>query len=215
MANNTLNELQKEFLERFFAHENRFFLTGRAALVGFYLNHRQTEDIELFTLEDEMTRGFALVNEVAREMRADVESLQTSPDFRRLLLRRGDSAIVVDLVHEYVYQIDRDKRIVNGIRLDTPEEILANKFCALLSRSEIRDLVDIHALEMAGYSIDSAIDAAAKKIRVSRLRSWLGCLAKIRFGEDLVPPGDVSRTDLQNYLKELLVKLSRKAFPVN
>ncbi len=213
MANNTLNELQKEFLERFFAHENRFFLTGGAALVGFYLYHRQTEDIDLFTLEDEIERGFALVNEVAREMGADIESLQTSPDFRRLLLRRGDSAIVVDLVHEYVFQVDRAKRVVNGILLDTPEEILANKLCALLSRSEIRDLVDVRALDMAGYSVDSAIDAAAKKDSGFTPAQLAWVLSEIRFGEDLVPPGGATGTDLQNYLNELQAKLSRMAFP--
>ncbi len=214
MANNTLNELQKEFLERFFAHENRFYLTGGAALVGYYLHHRQTEDVDLFTLENDIESGFALANQVAREMGAETESLQTSPDFRRLLLRRGESAIVVDFLHEYVFQIDRAKRVVNGIRLDTPDEILANKLCALLSRSEIRDLVDVRALEMAGYSVDSAIDAAAKKDSGFTPAQLAWVLSEIRFGEDLVPPGDVSRTALQNYLKELLAKLLRMAFPV-
>jgi len=215
LANITLNELQKEFLVKFFAHENRFFLTGGAALAGFYLNHRQTEDVDLFTLEDEIESGFSLVNEVAREMGADVESLQTSPDFRRLLLRRGESAIVVDLVHEYVYQIDRAKQVVNGIRLDTPEEILANKFCALLSRSEVRDLVDVRALEKAGYSIDAAIDDAGKKDSGFTPAQLAWVLSEIRFGEDLMPPGNISRSELQAYLNDLLKRLSRMAFPDN
>lgn len=213
MSNITLNELQKEFLERFFAHENRFFLTGGAALVGFYLNHRQTEDIDLFTLEDEVERGFALVNEVAREMGADVESLQTSPDFRRLLLTRGGSAIIVDLVHEYVYQLDQDKRIVRGIRLDSPEEILANKLCALLSRSEVRGLVDVRALELAGNSIELALDAAAKKDSGLTPAQLAWVLSEVTFGDDLVPPGNVSRIELQDYLNDLLTRLSRMAFP--
>ena len=215
MTNITLNELQTEFLEKFFKHDSQFFLTGGAALVGFYLNHRQTEDVDLFTLEDEIELGFALVNEVAREMGADVESIQTTPDFRRLLLARGESAIVVDLVHEYVYQIDRNKRVINGIRLDTPEEILANKLCALLSRSEVRDLVDVRALETAGHTIDSAIDAAAKKDSGFTPAQLAWVLSDIRFGEDLVPPGDISRTDLQNYSNELQARLLRMAFPNN
>lgn len=213
MANVTLNELQKEFLERFFKHDSRFFLTGGAALVGFYLHHRQTDDVDLFTLENEIERGFRLVNEVAREMGASVESLQTSPDFRRLLLLRGERAIVVDLVHEYVYQIDRDKSVINGIRLDTPEEILANKLCALLSRSEIRDLVDVRALEIAGNSIESALDAAAQKDTGFTPAQLAWVLSEIRFGNDLIPPGDVTRIELQDYLKDLLTRLSRLAFP--
>lgn len=213
MTNSTLNELQKEFLERFFARDNRFFLTGGAALVGYYLHHRNTEDLDLFTLEDEIERGFATVNEVAREMGGEVEAIQTSPDFRRLLLRRNESAIVIDLVHEYVYQIDREKRTIGAIRIDTPDEILANKLCALLSRSEVRDLVDVRALELAGNSIESALDAAAKKDTGFTPAQLAWVLSEVRFGDDLLPPGKVSRNELQDYLDGLLTRLSRIAFP--
>jgi predicted nucleotidyltransferase component of viral defense system len=55
-----------------------------------------------------------------------------------------------------VPQISPDKPILHGIRVDPPEEIFANKLCALLSRAEIRDLVDVCALEEAGYDFDAA-----------------------------------------------------------
>ena len=213
MANNTLNDLQKEFLEKFFARDNRFFLTGGAALVGYYLHHRNTEDIDLFTLENEIEPGFALVNEVARDMGGEVEPIQTSPDFRRLLLRRGDSSIVIDLVHEYVFQVNRDKVVINGIRLDTPEEIFANKLCALLSRSEIRDLVDVRALELAGNSIEIALEAAAKKDTGFTPGQLAWVLSQISFGDDLTPPGGVRLAELRDYLEALLMRLSRLAFP--
>lgn len=213
MANNTLNDLQKEFLEKFFKHESRFFLTGGAALVGYYLGHRETKDLDLFTLDDEIEHGFTLVKEVAREMGAEIESLQTSPDFRRLLVRRGLEAIVVDLVHEFVYQLDTEKRVINGVRVDSPEEILANKLCALLSRSEVRDLVDVRELESAGYKVETAIEAAAKKDSGFTPAQLAWVLSQIRFGDDLVPPSGVSLAELRNYLQDLLNRLSRTAFP--
>ena len=85
----TLNNLQNDFLREFFARENHFFLTGGAALVGFYFGHRKTEDLDLFTLENEIENGFAIVKEVAQLLDATVESIQTSPDFRRLLVKPG------------------------------------------------------------------------------------------------------------------------------
>lgn len=215
LANNSLNDLQQEFLKRFFAHENRFFLTGGAALVGFYLHHRLTEDLDLFTLENEIENGVALIREVAEEMNATIESLQTSPDFRRLLLRRGEESIVVDLVREYVFQVDSKKRVVNGIRLDSPEEILANKLCALLSRLEIRDLVDVLALEKAGYSVESALEAAAQKDTGFTPAQLVWVLNQIKFGVDLVPPGGVSRLEIEEYLRGLIIKLTKAAFPQN
>ncbi len=208
-----LIELQKEFLRRFFARENNFFLSGGAALVGYYLHHRKTKDLDLFTLESEMERGVAIVHEVARELEADVESLQTSPDFRRFLLSRGNESIVVDLIREYVFQVDDQKRVFDGVRVDTPEEILANKLCALLSRSEVRDLVDVRALELAGYSLGDALVAARKKDTGLTAAQLAWVLSEISLGDDLVPPGDVSVSELRNYLDDLKTRLAAMAFP--
>ena len=66
---------------------------------------------------------------------------------------------------KYVMQVAPDKPLINGIRVDPPQEIMANKLCALLSRSEIRDLVDVRALELAGYRLESALSAAVTKER--------------------------------------------------
>ena len=213
MARVTLNKLQNDFLQTFFAHENNFFLSGGAALVGFYFGHRETHDLDLFTLENEIENGFRLVNEVAKELNASVESIQTSPDFRRLLVKRSDEAIVVDLVREYVFQIKTEKPLINGIRIDSPEEILANKLCALLSRSEIRDLVDVRELENAGFSLENALQAAAKKDSGLTPAQLAWVLNQIKFGDDLRPPGNLSLSELRSYLNDLNDRLKRLAVP--
>lgn len=213
MAKKNLNKLQIDFLQAFFAHENRFFLSGGAALVGFYFGHRETHDLDLFTLENDIENGFRLVNEVAKELNASVEPIQTSPDFRRFLVKRETEAIVIDLVREYVFQISPEKPIINGIRVDSPEEILANKLCALLSRSEIRDLIDVRELENAGFSLENALTAASKKdagLTASQL-AWV--LNQIKFGDDFQPSGEVSADELRIYLQDLITKLTKLAFP--
>jgi hypothetical protein len=50
---------------------------------------------------------------------------------------------------ERVAQIVSDKPVIGIVAVDPPEEILANKLCALLGRAEIRDLVDVRALELS------------------------------------------------------------------
>lgn len=213
MAKAALNNLQNDFLQAFFARENRFFLSGGAALVGFYFGHRETYDLDLFTLENEIENGFRLVNEVAAELKAKVESIQTSPDFRRILLKREKESIVIDLVREYVFQISADKPIINGIRVDLPEEILANKLCALLSRSEVRDLVDVRELENAGFSLENALNAAAKKDSGLTPAQLAWVLNQIKFGNDLQPPSDISVSELREYLNNLIDRLKKLAFP--
>ena len=213
LAKASLNKLQNDFLQAFFARESRFFLSGGAALVGFYFGHRETRDLDLFTLENEIEAGFRLVNEAAKELNASVESIQTSPDFRRLLLKRETEAIVIDLVRERVFQISPEKPVINGIRVDLPEEILANKLCALLSRSEIRDLVDVRELERAGFSLEEALEAAAKKDSGLTPAQLAWVLNQIELGDDSHLPGDISVSELRDYLSDLINRLKRLALP--
>ena len=103
--------------------------------------------------------------------------------------------------------------MVGGIRLDPPEEILANKLCTLLSRPEVRDLVDVRALERAGYRLEDALRSASLKdagLTPAQL-GWV--LSQIELGEDLVPPGGVSVAELRGYLADLIGRLARLAFP--
>lgn len=213
MAKHHLSSLQMDFLTAFFQREHRFFLTGGAALVGFHLGHRDTQDLDLFTLADVITEGFAVVNEVAQQLGASVESVQTSPDFRRLLLRRDAEAVVIDLVRERVAQAVPEKLVIGEIRVDPPKEILANKLCALLSRSEIRDLVDVRALESIGYRVEDALPAAHQKDRGLTPAQLYWVLEQIELGADLIPPGDVSREELRNYLDDLIARLAMMSFP--
>lgn len=213
MANYHLSALQLDFLHAFFQREHRFFLTGGAALVGFHLGHRETHDLDLFTLDDVMNEGFAVVTEVAQQLGASLESLQTSPDFRRLLLRRDAEAVVVDLVRDRVAQAVPEKMVVGEIRVDPPEEILANKLCALLSRSEVRDLVDVRALEAIGYRVEEALPPAHQKDRGLTPAQLGWVLQQIEFGDDLVPPSDVSRQELREYLDDLIARLAAISFP--
>lgn len=215
MVNSRLTALQHEILETFFQREKRFFLTGGAALAGFYLGHRETHDLDLFTVADALADGVALIDEIARQAGGSVESIQTTPDFRRLLVRRGSEAVLVDLVHERVPQLISEKALIKGILIDLPEEILANKLCALLSRSEVRDLVDVRALEQAGYQIEDSIAAAAKKdagLTPAQL-GWV--LGQMRLGADAGTNADVSVDELRDYLAGLVVRLGRLAFPGN
>jgi len=214
LADSRLTSLQRAVLEAFFRRERGFFLSGGGALAGFYLGHRETHDLDLFTVEASLEPGASALREAADELGAAVERLQTAPDFQRWLVRRGSEAIVVDLVRERVPQLHADKRHVGALLIDPPEEIMANKLCALLSRAEIRDLVDVMALERAGYRVEDQIVGANRKdggLTPAQL-GWV--LGGLELGDEAQLPGGVSPADLRAYLTELRARLARIAFPI-
>ena len=100
MPASLLTPLQQLVLEAFFRREQRFFLSGGAALAGFHLAHRRTHDLDLFTTADVIEDGEQALALMADELGATVEKIQTTPDFRRRIVRRGEEAVVIDLVHE-------------------------------------------------------------------------------------------------------------------
>jgi predicted nucleotidyltransferase len=48
-----LSALQRDLLEAFSKQTSQFFLTGGAVLAGWLLGHRRTDDLDLFTEDDE------------------------------------------------------------------------------------------------------------------------------------------------------------------
>ena len=95
------------------------------------------------------------------------------------------------------------------------DEIFANKLCALLSRSEIRDLVDVWAIENVGYGLEEALAVAARKDRGLTAGQLAWVLSEIQIGDDAPIPGGVSPAQLRQYLKSLERRLARLAYPAD
>jgi hypothetical protein len=159
-----LTALQRDVLAAFFALERGFFLTGGAALAGYYLGHRTTDDLDLFTTDPAaFERGRFVMAEVASQLGGHLVTRQDAPGFRRLVLARGAEALVVDLVRDPSPQLHDTKLVRDEIVLDPPDEILANKLTAIVGRAEPRDLVDVLFLERAGHRVEDALPAALAK----------------------------------------------------
>ncbi|AUX26369.1 uncharacterized protein SOCEGT47_069300 [Sorangium cellulosum] len=213
MSKSLLSPLQEEVLAAFFRRQRRFFVTGGAALAGFHLHHRRTADLDLFTTTEDLDHADEALRAVVQEIGGAIENKETAPNFRRRLVKRGKDRVVVDLVVDHAFQGYPEKRLFGDIRVDPPEEILANKLCTLLSRSEIRDLVDVYALERAGYKVEDALPLAKRKDGGVTPGSLAWILSEIEIGDDASVPGDIAVSDLRAFLQELISRLGRLAYP--
>jgi hypothetical protein len=209
-----LTRLQSELLDALFAREQGFYLTGGAALSGFFLHHRPTDDLDLFT-GDRATfeRGRFVLREAAESAGARLEIRQESPGFLRGVLTRGDEGVVVDLVLEPVAQRVAVKPVIDGVRIDPPEEIVANKLAAIASRAEIRDLVDLWFLERHGLSIEGALDAALAKDGGATPAAIAWALSQVQVDAAARLPGDVEVGELARFREDLMRRLRKAAFP--
>ena len=208
-----LTRFQAELLEAFFRQEGRFFLTGGGALAGYHLGHRETHDLDLFSLSPVMEDGVRALRAAATGARASWQDVRTAPEFRRVLLSRGDESLIVDLVIEHSEQLRPEKPLHGVVRVDPAEEIFANKLCALLGRSEVRDLIDVRALEGLGLSLTEALAAGQRKdggLTPAQL-AWV--LSQITIGDDAKLPGGVPPAELRDYLRGLIDRLARLAHP--
>jgi len=209
-----LTPIQTELLEALFAREDGFFLSGGAALAGYHLGHRATDDLDLFTPDREaFERGRFALRDAAASIGAGLEVRQEAPGFLRLVASRGEEAVVVDLVLDPVPQRVAEKPIVGGIRVDPPEEIVANKLAALAGRAETRDLVDLLFLERAGYGIEEALDAALAKDGGATPAAISWALSELHLPEGVTLPAGVPASELRAFRDALVRRLRSSAYP--
>jgi predicted nucleotidyltransferase component of viral defense system len=208
-----LTPLQADVLREFFARERGFHLTGGAALAGYHLGHRETTDLDLFALDDEtFDRGRPVLEAVAAALGAAFEIRQDAPGFLRCVLTRSE-ALVVDLVRERAAQTAGEKQVHAGVRVDPPEEILANKLTTLVGRAEERDLIDVLFLERAGFRVEAALDAALAKDGGCTPATLAWLLSEMEIPDGIALPAGVTPAELRAYVGDLVRRLRRAAAP--
>lgn len=96
----------------------------------------------------------------------EVSILRSGSTFTQLRVSDGTAVCMVDLVAEPVPSLEPPLQIPLGetvIAVDTAHEILVNKLCALLGRSELRDLEDVRVLLESGGDLERALADAPLK----------------------------------------------------
>jgi predicted nucleotidyltransferase component of viral defense system len=207
-----LTDLQEEILRRFFDRRDEFFLTGGAALVGFHLHHRLTHDLDFFTADEAIDEGERTLREIAGSLSLEMETLRRSPDFRRFLLQGQSEGVVIDLVKDVSPQV-LPKMSFGRIVVDSPREILANKLCAILSRVEVRDLVDVARLEEAGFDAVAVLPLAAQKDAGLTAGQLAWVLSTFPIGDTVASDYGIAPKELQDFRESLITRLTAAAFP--
>jgi len=143
-----------------------FHLTGGTALSRGYLNHRFSDDLDLFVNFDAHFGEWSnrVVDSFWRLGDWKTDVILREEYFVRAVLTRGEVTLKVEMVNDVGSRVGdvRDHPVLG--RLDSAENILANKLTALIGREESRDLADVWGLGTTlGLSVNEAILGAQSK----------------------------------------------------
>lgn len=207
--------LKRDFLNAFFEKEKRFFLTGGSALALFYLDHRKSYDLDLFSTESiEWMEIDGWVRLCASNISAQVQVVRDAPTFRRYKLDRKPDAEVVDIVLDVTPQVDAEKRNVGGIQVDTLHEIMVNKITTLIGRAEIKDIIDLLFLEKEGWRIEDYFEDAKLKdggLDAGMIAMILNSLKVSELPDYMIKP--LTLDELRTYISDLKTRFLILAHP--
>lgn len=173
-GNEVLLPAQKHLLSAFARSRlaGSFYLSGGTALSAFHLQHRRSDDLDFFS---ELEVPVEAVLEFLGGLDMGVPDYQHLFDRRIFLLPQARGAALKVEFTRYPFARCDAGLEVDGIRVDSLRDILANKLLALTERSEPKDFVDVFVgLRAAGApAVDSLVLDAERKFGVRGVREML------------------------------------------
>lgn len=161
-----LYPLQDRVLEVIRPMEGAFYLTGGTAMSRGYFGHRFSDDLDFFMNDDDgfSLQGERIIHALSLCPEWAVQVLIRDSRFVRLIVRQAEVDLKVEFINDVPSHIGEIANHPLFGRLDSPENILANKVTAALDREEPKDLADIWALCVhGGFSLDRAVHDAGSK----------------------------------------------------
>lgn len=206
--------LKRDLLKAFFSINKSFFLTGGSALGMFYLDHRKSYDLDLFSTGD--IDWHLLSNEflyICSKINVSVKLITAVPTFRRYSVQRNEETEIIDFVREMAVQVCPQKNIFGDVIVDVPAEIAVNKWCALYGRSELKDIIDLYFLQEK-VDIWGAYDQVLQKEGGMDPSMLSYLLSQVKIQE--IPEylfTQLSVNDINQFIKTVLNFLNKKSFP--
>lgn len=141
---------QTAILKEFFAtpFAKPFFLTGGTALSAFYLAHRESQDLDFFSLEAFDTLVLrTTMEEITTSMQVTLTSHQRSQTYTELFLENKKAGWTqkIDIVQEQPKHFG-DIVTIEQIRVDSLVNIATNKILAIFGRFEPKDYIDLYTI---------------------------------------------------------------------
>ncbi|OGY12442.1 MAG: hypothetical protein A3A58_00035 [Candidatus Blackburnbacteria bacterium RIFCSPLOWO2_01_FULL_41_27] len=145
---------------------SRFYFTGGTALAEFYLQHRLSEDIDLFTEAQEVNQ--ATVNAFLKRISPQLSIKEIKPTqfmglFSYILVFNDNEQLKVDFNYYPFPRIHKGKKYKN-LEVDSAYDIAVNKIQTMLTITRSRDFIDLYfIMKKLNYSLEQLMKDARNK----------------------------------------------------
>ncbi|MDY6863780.1 MAG: nucleotidyl transferase AbiEii/AbiGii toxin family protein [Thermodesulfobacteriota bacterium] len=141
-----ITNLQRESLLSFssIADSQYFYLTGGTALAEFYMGHRLSYDLDLFTTEKGLVVPFSRIMEQRyRDMGFSINVVRRFQTFVEFELNKETEKTVVQLAYDSPFRFEEPVDSDLGVKINDYKDIIVDKTLTFFGRAEPRDAVDL------------------------------------------------------------------------
>lgn len=218
MGKTILTPTQHIVLERFASDKvvtDWFYFTGGTALAEFYLHHRLSEDLDLFS-ETPIHHGLIddLIQAVCNELKASFEKKSIMGHAIFTLHFNDKTFLKIDFVYQPF------KRLEIGIKYKELSvvslwDIIVDKLYTIFHRARARDFVDFYfAFQEVGCDLDQLINAMEEKYQANfdkiSLLSRLPIVKEVIDYPTMLVPFDKNK--MLEFYSDLILDMEKEVF---
>lgn len=179
--------------------KERFVFGGGTALAEHYLSHRRSEDLDFFALNRKQPVRLVEIEGILKNAGFEIDSVNKLFDRCIYGIRIHDELIKTEFVPLYFPRLQAPTECLEfNLKVESLQDLAANKIMAMSERFEIKDFVDIYAISRhAGWPFLDMIKFAEAKealpyrytVHISRIFAYREELNQIRY----IEPFDVDQ----------------------
>lgn len=172
MPDSILTPLQRLVLTSFFHKglgERGFYLTGGTALAEFYLRHRHSDDLDLFTRKQgPLDQDFQHILDLTSSLGWTIKSRNPNSAEHLVFFVQASGhreQLKIEFARDVTAQMAQPT-VHQRVIVDSFEDIATNKICAILGRQppEPKDFYDLYfILKESQFTLDYLISRAREK----------------------------------------------------
>ena len=207
MAREILSPLQKKFISLLAENKplkEKFCLTGGTALAGYYLHHRYSEDMDLFSLNQiNLLELNVFIKEIKPILKIKKIDFQQSFNRNIYFLHTKNDILKAEFTYFPFEPVEKPiKR--DGIFVDSIMDLAVNKAFTIYKQPRARDFIDLYCI-LSKYKAISF----QKLLKMARIK-FDSEIDPIQLGTQLIKAKDIQ--DLPCMLKKIDNKIWRRFF---